>query len=115
METEQTPRREAVTGAAGCLTAALGALAGFAVWLPYGRRGLFGRFEGETNPDLLWLGLPVLTLGGTATALAIFLAVRGRWRTALGLAAAVAGLTAFGYGFDVLAGPQATRHCAPSC
>ncbi|WP_405657237.1 hypothetical protein [Streptomyces sp. RK9] len=51
-------------------------------------RGLFGGFEGEAKEDLLRLGLPVLVLGGTA---------------------------AFGYGFDVLAGPQATRHCAPSC
>ncbi|MFJ9714219.1 hypothetical protein [Streptomyces sp. NPDC101234] len=115
METEQTTRREAATGAAGCLTAVLGALAGFVVWLPYGRRGLLGGFEGETNPDLLRLGLPVLVFGGTAAALAVFVAVRGRWRTALGLVAAVAGLASFGYDFDVLAGPQATRHCAPSC
>ncbi|MER5198628.1 hypothetical protein ACWD3J_46220 [Streptomyces sp. NPDC002755] len=115
METEHTARREAVTGAAGCLTAVLGAMAGFAVWLPYGRRGLFGAFEGETNPDVIRLGLPVLVFGGTAAALAVFVAVRGRWRTALGLATAVAGLAAFGYGFDVLAGPPATRHCAPSC
>ncbi|MFE2379215.1 hypothetical protein [Streptomyces sp. NPDC059398] len=80
-------------------------------WLPYGRRGLSGGFEDETNPDLLLLGLPVMVFGGTATALAVYVAVRGRWRTALGLAAAVAGLAALGYCFDV----QATQHCAPSC
>ncbi|MEU9191272.1 hypothetical protein AB0D14_43690 [Streptomyces sp. NPDC048484] len=112
METEQTIRREAVTGAAGCMTAVLGALAGFAVWLPHGRWGLSGSFEGETNPDVLWLGLPVLVFGGIAASLAVFVALRGRWRSALTLAMAVAGLAAFGYGFDVLAGPP---HCAPSC
>ncbi|MFF4321207.1 hypothetical protein [Streptomyces sp. NPDC001568] len=115
MDFEQTTRCKAVTGVAGCLIAVLGAMAGSAVWLPYGRRGLFGDFEGETNQDLLWLGLPILVLAGTTAALAVFAAVRGRWRSALVLAAALAGLAALGYGFDVLAGPQATRHCAPSC
>ncbi|WNE95555.1 hypothetical protein PS467_09515 [Streptomyces luomodiensis] len=115
MEAEQTTRREAAIGAAGCLTAVFGCLAGFAAWLPYGRRALFGGFEGETNPDVLWLGLPVLVLSGTAAALAVFVVVRGRWRTAIALVAAVAGLAAIGYGFDVLAGPPTTRHCAPSC
>ncbi|MEU4272597.1 hypothetical protein [Streptomyces sp. NPDC026092] len=60
-------------------------------------------------------GLPILMIGGTAAALAVLVAVRGRWRTALGLAAVVAGPATFGYGFDVLAGPESTRHCAPSC
>jgi hypothetical protein len=115
VDTEQGTRREAVSGAAGCLIAVFGAMAGFAVWLPYGRRGLSGGFEGESNLDLLRLGLPILVLGGTTAALAVFAAARGRWRSALVLAAAVAGLAALGYGFDVLAGPQATRHCAPSC
>ncbi|WP_103534690.1 hypothetical protein [Streptomyces sp. SM11] len=111
----QDSRREAVTGTAGCLTAVLSTLAGIAVWLPYGRRGLFGSFESETNPDVFWLGLPVMALGGAAAALAVFAVVRGRWRPALGLVAAVAGIAAFGYGFDVLAQPQATQDCGPPC
>ncbi|MYY04287.1 MULTISPECIES: hypothetical protein [unclassified Streptomyces] len=116
METELTaPRREAFTGTAGLLTAVVGALAGIAVWLPYGRRGLFGAFEGETNPEVLLLGLPVLVAGGTLATLAAFAAVRGRWRTALGLAAAVAALAALGYGFDVLAAPQAAQDCGSPC
>ncbi|SEC84365.1 hypothetical protein SAMN05216483_2519 [Streptomyces sp. 2131.1] len=115
METEQTSRREAAIGAAGLLTAVLGALAGLAVWLPYGRRGMFGAFEGERNTDVLLLGLPVLVVGGTVAALAAFAAARGRWRTALGLATAVAGLTALGYGFDVLAAPQAATDCGSPC
>ncbi|MFE1271749.1 hypothetical protein [Streptomyces sp. NPDC058758] len=115
MKTERTFRREAVTGALGCLTAVLGALAGFAVRLPYGRAGLFGAFEGGRNPDLLRLGLPVPVAGGTATALTAFAAVRGRWRTAPALAAVVAGPAALGYGFDVLAGPRTARDCGPSC
>ncbi|WP_328901770.1 hypothetical protein OHR86_19250 [Streptomyces sp. NBC_00441] len=115
METEQTPRREALTGTAGLLTATLGALAGLAVWLPYGRSSLSGAFESERNTDVLLLGLPLLLLGGTLTALAAFAAVRGRWRTALGLATAVAGLAAVGYGLDVLAGPQAASDCGSPC
>ncbi|WP_405940458.1 hypothetical protein OG338_18190 [Streptomyces sp. NBC_00726] len=116
MDTEQTaPRREALTGTAGLLTAALGALAGLAVWLPYGRRGLFGAFEGERNTDVLLLGLPLLPLGGLMAALAAFAAVRGRWRTAFGLVAGVAGAAALGYGFDVLAGPQAVSDCGVPC
>ncbi|MFK0096994.1 hypothetical protein [Streptomyces sp. NPDC091040] len=110
-----TPRREALTGTAGLLTAALGALAGLAVWLPYGRRGLFGAFEGERNTDVLLLGLPLLLIGGTLAALAAFAAVRGRWRTAFALAAGVAGLAAIGYAFDALAGPQAASDCGSPC
>ncbi|MEV5601275.1 hypothetical protein AB0L33_07515 [Streptomyces sp. NPDC052299] len=116
MDTERTtPRREALTGTAGLLTAALGALAGLAVWLPYGRSSLSGAFESERNTDVLFLGLPLLLLGGILTGLAAFTAVRGRWRTALGLAAAVAGLAALGYGLDVLAEPQAARDCGSPC
>lgn len=115
METQQTSRREALTGTAGLLTALLGALAGLVAWLPYGRRGLFGGFEGERNTDVLLLGLPVLVGGGIVAALAAFATVRGRWRTALGLAAAVAGLAALGYGFDVLAEPQAASACGSPC
>jgi hypothetical protein len=111
----QNSRREAVVGTAGCVTAVLGTLAGIAVWLPYGRRGLFGSFEGETNPDVFWLGLPVMAMGGAAAALAAFAVVRGRWRPALGLVAAVAGIAAFGYVFDVLAGTQAMQDCGSPC
>ncbi|MFJ4498576.1 hypothetical protein [Streptomyces sp. NPDC088864] len=117
MDTEPatTARREALTGTAGLLTALLGALAGLAVWFPYGRRGLFGAFEGERNTDVLLLGLPLLVIGGTVAGLAVFTAVRGRWRAALALAAAVAGLAALGYGLDVLAPPQAARDCGSPC
>ncbi|MCG7524397.1 hypothetical protein MHW47_08110 [Streptomyces sp. OfavH-34-F] len=115
MESEQTARREALAGVAGLLAALLGALAGLAVWFPYGHRGLFGAFEGERNADVLLLGLPLLVIGGTVAGLTVFTAVRGRWRTALGLAAAVAGLAALGYGLDVLAPPQAARDCGSPC
>lgn len=108
-------RREARAGTVGCLTAALGPLVGLAAWFPYGRRALFGGFEGETNPVVLWLGLPVMVLGGTAAALAVLAVVRGRWRPALGLLATVAGLAALGLGLDVLAPPQALRDCGPPC
>lgn len=108
MDTTTTDaRREALTGTAGCLAAVLGALAGIAVWTPYGKEGLFGGFEGESNPAVLWLGLPVLVLGGITAALAVFAVARGRRRAALGLVAVLAALAAFGYGFDVLAGPPA--------
>ncbi|MFD3970874.1 hypothetical protein [Streptomyces cyaneofuscatus] len=108
-------RQEAVTGTIGCAAALLGALAGIAAWFPYGRTALLGGFEGETNPAVLWLGLPVMALGGAATALAILAAARRRWRLAAGLAAAVAGLAAFGYAFDVLAAPQALQDCGSPC
>ncbi|GGP55506.1 hypothetical protein [Streptomyces sindenensis] len=111
----ENARREAVISTVGCLTAVLGTLAGIAVWFPYGRRGLFGAFESETNPAVFWLGLPVMAVGGAAAALAVFALVRGRWRPALGLVAAVAGIAAFGYGFDVLAGTQAVADCGPPC
>ncbi|MFF3994689.1 hypothetical protein ACFYX8_15475 [Streptomyces cyaneofuscatus] len=108
-------RQDAVTGTIGCAAALLGALAGIAAWFPYGRRGLFGAFEGETNPAVLWLGLPVLALGGATAALAVLAVVRGRWRPALGLLAALAGIAAFGYAFDVLAAPQALQDCGSPC
>lgn len=108
-------RREAVTGTAGFATAVLGALVGIAVWFPYGRRGLSGAFEGETAARVLLLGVPVMLLGGATAALVLFALVRGRWRPALGLLAAFAALTAFGYGFDVLGAPQALEDCGPPC
>ncbi|MFI7236472.1 hypothetical protein [Streptomyces cyaneofuscatus] len=108
-------RQEAATGTIGCAAALLGTLAGTAAWLPHGRNALFGAFEGETNPAVLWLGLPVMALGGAATALAILAAAKRRGRLAAGLAAAVAGLAAFGYAFDVLAAPQALQDCGSPC
>ncbi|MEV5676381.1 MULTISPECIES: hypothetical protein [unclassified Streptomyces] len=107
-------RREAVTGIAGCLVAAVGAVAGIAAWTPYGRDGLFGGFESASNWNVVWLGLPVMTLGGTAAALGVFALVRGRWRPALGLMTAVTALAALGYGFDVLAGPE-PQLCGDPC
>ncbi|MFI8438374.1 hypothetical protein ACIGJO_32480 [Streptomyces sp. NPDC079020] len=106
-------RREAVTGTAGCLAAALGAIAGLAVWTPYGRAGLFGGFEGAVNRTVLRLGLPVMPLGGIAVALALFAAARKRRRAALRLAGTVAALTAFGFGLDVLAPPPLPDCYAP--
>ncbi|MFE2290989.1 hypothetical protein [Streptomyces sp. NPDC059452] len=108
-------RRDAVTGTAGCAAAVLGALAGIAVWFPYGRRGLSGGFEGETAPYVFLLGVPVMVIGGATAALAVFALVRGRWRPALGLAAALAGIAAFGHGFDVLGDPQSLEDCGPPC
>ncbi|MFD4023176.1 hypothetical protein ACFWRV_06550 [Streptomyces sp. NPDC058576] len=104
METEN-PRREAVVGTAGCVTAFAGALAGIVLWAPYGKDGLLDGFEGAANWDVVWYGLPLMVLGGITTALTVFTAVRGRWLRALGLAGAVAGLAAIGYAVDALAGP----------
>ncbi|MFI1227348.1 MULTISPECIES: hypothetical protein [unclassified Streptomyces] len=101
----QNPRREALLGTAGCLTAFTGALAGIALWAPYGKDGLVDGFEGATNWDVVWFGLPLMVLGGIAAALAVLSLVRGRWRWALGLVAAVAVLAATGYGLDALEGP----------
>ncbi|WP_326704973.1 hypothetical protein [Streptomyces cyaneofuscatus] len=108
-------RQEAVTGTIGCAAALFGTLAGIALWFPYGRTALFGAFEGETNPTVLWLGLPFLALGGAATALTVLAAARRHWRLAAGLAVAVAGLAAFGYAFDALAAPQAAQDCGSPC
>ncbi|MEU3971402.1 hypothetical protein [Streptomyces bacillaris] len=111
----ETRQQEALTGTAGCATAVLGALVGIAVWLPYGRRGLSGAFEGQTASTAILLGVPVMVFGGAAAALALFALVRGRWRPALGLLAALAGIAAFGYGFDVLGAPRALEDCGSPC
>ncbi|MDX3337027.1 hypothetical protein PV409_03515 [Streptomyces sp. ME02-6979.5a] len=110
----QNPRREAALGTAGCLTAFAGALAGIALWTPYGKDGLLDGFEGATNWDVVWYGLPLMVIGGIAAALAVFSAVRGRWLRALGLVAAVAGLAAIGYAVDALAGPPRPE-CSNPC
>ncbi|KQX37141.1 hypothetical protein ASD97_09210 [Streptomyces sp. Root63] len=101
----QNSRREAVVGTAGCVTAFVGALAGIALWAPYGKNGLVDGFEGATNWDVVWFGLPLMVLGGIATALAVFFLVRSDWKRALGLVAAIAVLFAIGVGVDALAGP----------
>ncbi|MCX4866167.1 hypothetical protein OHU11_23865 [Streptomyces sp. NBC_00257] len=106
-------RSEAVRGIAGCLVVAGGAAAGMLVWAPYGRRGIFGGFEGVTEWNVLWLGLPVMTLGGITAGLTLVALAGRKWRRALGPAAALAALTGFGVAFDVLEGPPLA--CGPVC
>ncbi|MDG9682561.1 hypothetical protein QC334_07360 [Streptomyces sp. DH18] len=100
----QNSRREAVVGTAGCLTAFAGALAGIVLWAPHGKGGLLDGFEGASNWNVLWVGLPLMILGGIAAALAVFFLVRGDWKRALGLVTAIAALFAIGVGVDALAG-----------
>ncbi|MEU9849757.1 hypothetical protein [Streptomyces sp. NPDC047985] len=103
---------EAVRGIAGCLAASLGGVAGMLTWAPYGRRGIFGGFEGESEWNVLWLGFPVMVLGGITAGIALFALLTGKWRLAFGAAALLAGLAVFGLAFDVLAGPPL---CGPGC
>ncbi|MFJ2183165.1 hypothetical protein ACIOJG_21340 [Streptomyces anulatus] len=110
----QNSRREAVVGTTGCVTAFVGALAGIALWAPYGKDGLLDGFEGATNWDVVRFGLPLMILGGIATALTAFALVRGHWLRALGLVAAVAVLAGIGYGLDALAGPPRPE-CSDPC
>ncbi|MFI8198289.1 hypothetical protein ACIF6K_17435 [Streptomyces sp. NPDC085942] len=100
----QDARREAAVGALGCATAFVGALAGIVLWAPHGKGGLLDGFEGASNWNVLWIGLPLMILGGVAAALAVFFLVRRRWLRALGMVAAIAALTAVGVGVDALAG-----------
>ncbi|MFF2326668.1 MULTISPECIES: hypothetical protein [unclassified Streptomyces] len=106
-------RREAIRGVAGCLVAAAGGAAGMLAWAPYGRSGIFGGFEGETEWNVLWLGLPVMTLGGVAAGVTLAALVARRWRRALGAAAFLTVLAGFGVAFDVLAGPPSS--CGSPC
>ncbi|AXE78751.1 hypothetical protein [Streptomyces atratus] len=106
-------RREAIRGVAGCMVAAAGGAAGMLAWAPYGRHGIFGGFEGESEWNVLLLGLPVMTLGGITAGLALFALVQGKWRQALGAAALLAALAGFGVAFDVLEGPPLS--CGPGC
>ncbi|MFJ9680133.1 hypothetical protein ACIRP2_19005 [Streptomyces sp. NPDC101194] len=105
-------RREAIRGVAGCAVAAAGGAAGMLAWAPYGRRGIFG-FEGESEWNVLWLGLPVMTLGGIVAGLTLSALVQGKWRPALGAAVLLTALAGFGVAFDVLDGPP--THCGPKC
>lgn len=88
----------------GCVTAFAGALAGIVLWAPHGKGGLLDGFEGASNWNVLWVGLPLMILGGTAAALAVFFLVRADWKRALGLLAAIAVLFALGVAVDALAG-----------
>lgn len=57
--------------AGGCLTGAAGAGAGFALWAA-GARGRFSRFEQTPDWSVIYAELPLLVLGGTATALGLW-------------------------------------------
>ncbi|MFE7353880.1 hypothetical protein ACFU8Q_11935 [Streptomyces sp. NPDC057543] len=103
-------RREAIRGVAGCVVAAAGGAAGMLAWAPYARRGIFG-FEGESEWDVVWFGLPVMTLGGIAAGITLFTLVQGKWRQALGAGVLLTALIGFGVVFDVLAGPP--PNCDP--
>jgi hypothetical protein len=61
--------------AAGCLTAAVGAGAGLAVWAVDVRARLW-RFEAAPDWSVLYAELPLAVLGGTAAALAVWALVR---------------------------------------
>jgi hypothetical protein len=66
---------ERAQAAAGCLTAAIGAGAGLAVWA-VGVRSRFVRFEQSPDWSVLYAELPLALLGGTAAALAVWALVR---------------------------------------
>ncbi|MEV7718998.1 hypothetical protein [Streptomyces sp. NPDC088184] len=106
-------RSEAVRGTLGCLVVAAGGAAGVLAWAPYGRHGIFGGFEGTSEWNVLWLGLPVMTLGGIAAGFALAALTGRKWRRALGAAAVLAALAGFGVAFDVLEGPPLA--CGPGC
>jgi hypothetical protein len=112
MENGSGTAREAVRGIAGCLVVAAGAAAGMLVWAPYGRRGFSG-FEGAAEWNVVWLGLPVMTLGGITAGLVLVTLAGRKWRRALGAALALAALAGFGIAFDVLDGP--TPVCGEGC
>jgi hypothetical protein len=61
--------------AAGCLTAALGAGAGLAVWA-VGVRARFWRFEQGPDWKVLYAELPLAVLGGIVAALGLWALVR---------------------------------------
>ncbi|GAA2434526.1 hypothetical protein GCM10010433_39060 [Streptomyces pulveraceus] len=106
-------RSEAVRGTLGCLVVAAGGAAGVLAWAPYGRHGIFGGFEGTSEWNVLWLGLPVMTLGGIAAGFTLAALAGRKWRRALGAAAVLAALAGFGVAFDVLEGPPLA--CGPGC
>jgi hypothetical protein len=64
-----------VQAAAGCLTAALGAGAGLAVWA-VDVRARFWRFEQAPDWRVFYAELPLAILGGTAVSLVLWALVR---------------------------------------
>ncbi|MPY53531.1 hypothetical protein [Streptomyces acidicola] len=62
---------ERMQAAGGCLTAAVGAGAGLAVW-SVGVDGRLRRFEQSPDWSVLYAELPLMVLGGTATALGLW-------------------------------------------
>ncbi|MFE7527375.1 hypothetical protein ACFU7Y_16880 [Kitasatospora sp. NPDC057542] len=53
-------------GAAGCLLAGLGAMAGLLVWAPRAAFSIDGGFEGHARDlSVLFVDLPLILLGGT--------------------------------------------------
>ena len=64
-----------VEAATGCLTAAVGAGAGLAVWAVDVRARLW-RFEAAPDWSVLYAELPLAILGGTAAALVVWAVVR---------------------------------------
>ena len=61
--------------AAGCLTAALGAGAGLALWT-VGFRARFRRFEQSPDWSVLYAELPLAILGGIGASLVLWALVR---------------------------------------
>ncbi|GAA1330528.1 hypothetical protein GCM10009647_070000 [Streptomyces sanglieri] len=105
-------RKEAVRGVVGCAVVAAGGAAGMLAWVPYGRRGILG-FEGESEWDVFWFGLPVMVLGGIATGLVLINLARRKWRRTLGATALLAALVGVGVVFDVLEDPY--TYCEMGC
>lgn len=61
--------------AGGCLTAALGAGVGLAVW-SYDVRDRFQRFEASPDWSVLYAELPLAVLGGVLVSLCVWALVR---------------------------------------
>ncbi|MFE9628421.1 hypothetical protein [Streptomyces sp. NPDC006527] len=66
---------ERTQAAAGCLTVALGAGAGLALWT-VDLRGRFDRFEQSPDWSVLYAELPLAILGGVAVSLVLWALLR---------------------------------------
>ncbi|MEV6183310.1 hypothetical protein [Streptomyces sp. NPDC052015] len=66
---------ERTKAAAGCLTVALGAGAGLALWT-VDVRGRFDRFEQSPDWSVLYAELPLAILGGVAVSLVLWALLR---------------------------------------
>ncbi|MDN3026431.1 hypothetical protein [Streptomyces sp. S.PB5] len=66
---------ERMQAAAGCLTAAVGAGAGLAVW-SVDVRGRLWRFEQSPDWSVLYAELPLMVLGGVAVSLGLWAVLR---------------------------------------